>query len=277
MYIWREQAPSDWLRRNLDELQARLGSAIAIIEQPGKARAVVEVSCETRIEAKQLQREFGGRIEKLRADWLQQFARKSRVKPLRVGSRLVVNHSAESKSGGARTIVIPAEAAFGTGDHVTTAMCLRLLERVTRRRNGNWTMLDAGTGSGILAIAGSCFGAKRILAIDNDPLACSVAQRNARANRAGKIEFRTSDVLKQLLDGKFDVITANLFSEILIAALPIWSRHLASDGCLILSGVLRSQEPALTRALRRNGLHAEEIKRRGRWIAILASRPRKRS
>src|SRR2546423_13197808 len=121
MYIWREQAPSDWLRRNLDELQARLGSAIAIIEQPGKARAVVEVSCETRIEAKQLQREFGGRIEKLRADWLQQFARKSRVKPLRVGSRLVVNN-AESKSGGARTIVIPAEAAFGTGDHVTTAM-----------------------------------------------------------------------------------------------------------------------------------------------------------
>src|SRR2546423_2844373 len=276
MYIWREQAPSDWLRRNLDELQARLGSAIAIIEQPGKARAVVEVSCETRIEAKQLQREFGGRIEKLRADWLQQFARKSRVKPLRVGSRLVVNN-AESKSGGARTIVIPAEAAFGDGDHVTTAMCLRLLERVTRRRNGNWTVLDAGTGRCILAIAGSCFGAKRILAIDNDPLACSVAQRNARANRTGKIEFRTSDALKQRFDGKFDVITANLFSEILIATLPIWSRHLASDGCLILSGVLRSQEPALTRALRRNGFHAEEIKRRGKWIAILASRARKRS
>src|SRR2546423_123893 len=189
MYIWREQAPSDWLRRNLDELQARLGSAIAIIEQPGKARAVVEVSCETRIEAKQLQREFGGRIEKLRADWLQQFARKSRAKPLRVGSRLVVSRSAESKLKGTRTIVIPAEAAFGTGDHATTAMSLRMLERITRKRAGDWSMLDAGTGSGILAIAGSCFGAKRIVAIDNDPIASSTAQRNARRNRTRNSEF----------------------------------------------------------------------------------------
>ena len=75
----------------------------------------------------------------------------------------------------------------------------------------------------------------------------------------------------------FDVITANLFSEILIAALPIWARHLARDGCLILSGVLRSQESALVAALRRNGFGARQIKRRGKWIALLASRTRKSS
>jgi ribosomal protein L11 methyltransferase len=277
MYIWRKQATSDWVRTNADELLARLGSAIAIIEQPGKARALVEVSCETRIEAKQLEGEFGGRVEKLRADWLQQFARKSRAKPLRVGSRLVVSRSAESKSKAARTIVIPAETAFGTGDHATTAMSLRMLERITRKRAGDWSLLDAGTGSGILAIAGSCFGANRIVAIDNDPIAVSTAQRNARRNRTPNIEFRIGDVLKQKIGGKFDVITANLFSEILIAALPIWSRRLANDGRLILSGVLRSQERTLVTALDRNGFRAEEIKRRGRWIAILVSRPRKRS
>src|ERR1051325_2436917 len=109
MYIWRKQATSDWVQRNVDELLARLGSAIAIVEQPGKARALVEGSCGRRMEAEQLQREFGGRIEKLRADWLQRFAKRNRVKPLRVGSRLVVSRSAESKSEGTRTIVIPAE------------------------------------------------------------------------------------------------------------------------------------------------------------------------
>ena len=63
-------------------------------------------------------------------------------------------------------------------------------------------MLDAGTGSGILAIAGDYFGAERVLAIDNDPLACATAKRNARANGARNIEFRTGDILKQKLDRK---------------------------------------------------------------------------
>ncbi len=255
---------------------ARFTSDLAVVEQPGKARTLVEVCCGRRIEAKQLQRELGGTIEKLHADWLQQFARKSRANPLRIGSRLVVSRNAQSKSKQLRTIVIPAEAAFGTGEHATTAMSLRLLERITRGRD-DWTMFDAGTGSGILAIAGNCFGARRIVAIDNDPIATSTAERNARVNRVRNIEFRTGDVLKQRLKGKFDVITANLFSEILIAALPIWLPHLANDGCLILSGVLRSQEATVVTALRRNGLRAEEIRRRGKWIALLAVKARERS
>ena len=131
-------------------------------------------------------------------------------------------------------------------------------------------MLDAGTGSGILAIAGSYFGAGRVLAIDNDPLACATAKRNARANGVRNIEFSTGDILKQKLTGKFDIITANLFSEILIEALPIWSRHLAPGGHLILSGILRSQERAVVRALRRHSLCVLEIRRRGKWIALLA-------
>jgi ribosomal protein L11 methyltransferase len=151
-----------------------------------------------------------------------------------------------------------------------------MLERVTRKGRRDWTMLDAGTGSGILAIAGRRLGAKPIVAIDNDPLACFIAQRNARANRVRDIEFRNGDVLNQKLVGKFDVITANLFSEILVAALPIWSRHLTNDGCLILSGVLRSQERTVVAALRRNHFTAREIKRRGKWIALLTVWARKR-
>src|SRR5438067_9261911 len=196
MYIWRKRATADWLRQHDDDLLRRFGSALAIIEQPGKARTLLEISCGIRKEALQLRREFGGTIEKLRADWLQQLAKRSRTNPLRIGSRLIVSQTRVPTAKAARTIVIPAEAAFGTGEHATTAMCLRMLERVAHNRDEGWTMLDAGTGSGILAIAGSYLGAKRIVAIDNDPLACSIAQRNARANRARKIEFRTGDVLK---------------------------------------------------------------------------------
>jgi ribosomal protein L11 methyltransferase len=262
MYLWRKRADPKWLLSREHNLRSRFGSALAIVERPGKTRTLVEVSCRTRQEALELQRELRGSIEKLRADWLRQFAKRSAVKPARLGTQL---------------IAIPAEAAFGTGEHATTAMCLRMLERVARRCDNDWTLLDAGTGSGILAIAGSCLGAERIVAIDNDPVACSIAQRNARANRARRIEFRVGDVLKVKLEGKFDIITANLFSEVLIAALPIWSGHLTSDGCMILSGVLRSQERALVAALRRNHFNPREIRRRGKWVALRAVRSPKRS
>ena len=257
MYIWRKRATTDWLKRHGDDLLGRFGTAVAVIEHLGKLRTLVEISCPTRKQAIELRDKFGGAIEKLREDWLQRFAKKSQLKPVRVGEE---------------TIVIPAEAAFGTGEHATTAMCLRMLERVTRSSHDDWTMLDAGTGSGILAIAGSRLGAKRIVAIENDPLACSIAQRNARANRARNIEFRVADVLKHKLTQKFDVITANLYNELLIAALPIWSRRLTKDGSLILSGILRSQERTVVAALRRNGFTAREIKRRGKWVALLAAR-----
>jgi ribosomal protein L11 methyltransferase len=262
MYIWRKHANAVWLRERNDDLLRRFGSALAIIEQPGKTRTLVEVSCGTRSEALQIRRELGGTIEKLRTDWLEQFAKRNRGKPLSIGSRLIVSRTRARTAKGARTIVIPAEAAFGTGEHATTAMCLRILERITRKRSAGWSMLDAGTGSGILAIAASCFGAKRIIAIENDPLACAVAKRNAVANRVHNIKFRTGDILKEKFSGEFDIITANLYSEILIAALPAWRRSVADDGRLILSGILRS---------------VDESRRRGKWIALLAGRAGKKS
>lgn len=277
MYIWRKRITPDWLEQRSEDLVRRFGSALAIIEQPGKARTLVEVSCGTRNEALKMQREFGGTIEKLRADWLEQLAKRSPTKPLRIGSRLIVSQTRLPTAKARRAIIIPAEAAFGTGEHATTAMCLRVLERITRRRDTGWSMLDAGTGSGILATAGSCLGANRIIAIDNDPLACAVAKRNAAANRVHNIEFHTGDVLTQKSPGKFDIITANLYSEILIAALPVWKRSLAADGHLILSGILRSQEATVVAALGRNVFAVCKTRRRGKWIALLASRAGKKS
>ena len=276
MYIWRKRITPDLLEQRSEDLVRRFGSALATIEQPGKARTLVEVSCGTRTQAQQIQREFGGTIEKLRTDWLEQLGKRNRAKPLRIGSRLIVGRTTVAFRKGARTIVIPAEAAFGTGDHATTAMCLRMLERVSRAWLSGWSMLDAGTGSGILAIAGSRLGATRVIAIDNDPVACATAKRNARANRASQVEFRTGDILKQKFTAKFDLITANLFSQLLIAMVPVWSRHLAADGCLILSGILRSQEGGVVRVLHRRGFTCSETRRRGKWVALLARRTRQK-
>ena len=273
MYIWRKHAGPGWLRDGIEPLTRRFGSALAVVERPGSKRALLEVCCRTKKETKALIREFGGSVKTLRPDWLQHFAKQTLGKPLRIGSRLIILSAPAQRATAARTLIIPAEAAFGTGHHATTAMCLRLLERITRGRAPGWTMLDAGTGSGILAIAGSCFGAGRVLAIENDPIACAIATRNARANGARQIEFSTGDILKQKLTGKFEIITANLFSEILIKALPIWSRHLAPGGHLIFSGILRNRETADVRALRRHRLAILEIRRRGKWIALLAQPP----
>jgi ribosomal protein L11 methyltransferase len=270
MYIWRKRATAEWVRQHNEDLERKFGGALAIIERPGKAQTIVEVSCAARTEALQLQQDFGGTTEKLRADWLKQLSKQIRANPLRIGSRLLVSQIPIRKP--ARTIVIPAEAAFGTGEHATTAMCLRMLERITRKRDAAWSMLDAGTGSGILAIAGSCFGANPIVAIDNDPSACAIASRNAEANCVHNIEFRTGDVLREKFHRRFDIITANLYSEILIAALPVWERSLEKSGYLIFSGILRAQERSVIAALRRNDFAASETRRRGKWIALVATR-----
>lgn len=272
MYIWRKRPGARWLRTRNEELTRRFGNALALVERPGSERVLLEISCRTGQQAQELLREFGGSTEKLRPDWLQHFMKQNRSKPLRIGPRLVITASPARRSGSKLALVIPAEAAFGTGEHATTAMCLRFLERITRGLAPGWSMLDAGTGSGILAIAGSCFGATRVIAVDSDPLACATARRNGDVNGVFNIEFSTGDILKRKLTGKFDIITANLYSEILIEALPHWSRHLAHGGHLILSGILRSQERAVVRALRQNKLTISEIRRRGKWTALVAVR-----
>ena len=269
-YTWRKRAGARWLRLHTDDLTRRFGATLALIERPGSKRVVLEISCRTTKRAQALKAEFGGSVEQLAPDWLRRFARQSLSKPLRIGTRLVILDTPAQRQTSARALVIPAEAAFGTGHHATTAMCLRLLERLSRPHAPGWRMLDAGTGSGILALAGRCFGAGEVLAIDNDPLACATAKRNARTNRLRHVEFSTGDILKQELTGEFEIIAANLFSELLIQALPNWSRHLPATGYLILSGILRSQEKSVVRALRRNRFTVAEVRRRGKWIALLA-------
>lgn len=261
--------------KNEARLSAHTGSGFAVIERPGRKRLQIEASSETRSQAEILAQAFGGKSERLPRDWLDRFCVANAGKPLRIGRRLVI-HSLRGnvmprepgRGSSSHVLGIPAGAAFGTGEHATTAMVLRLLERVTHSLPPGWRMLDAGTGSGILALAAARFGAKSIIALDNDPLAISTARENGRANGIRSVKFVLGDV-KESITGPFDIVTANLYSELLAAMMPQFDKCMTPDGRLILSGVLRRQEARLARSLRRHGFGIQETRRRGKWIAFV--------
>jgi ribosomal protein L11 methyltransferase len=269
MYLWRRTADPRWLSACEGILQTH-GQGLAIIARPGHKRLQLEIACRSQADSRKLVKEFGGKAQKLSRDWLKRFAGQSEAKSLKVGKRLVVTRSGGFKTAGASWkspfLVIPASAAFGTGEHATTAMSLRFLEQVTRGLKRGWSLVDLGTGSGILALAASHFGAGSVIAIDADPLAISTAKANARLNKTDNVDFRVGDVRNFRPSRKIHIVTANLFSELLIEILPKVKRADWS----ILSGVLRAQEQDFIRALRRNRIDIVEVRHRGKWIAVLA-------
>ena len=213
---------------------------------------------------------FGGKIERLRKDWLIAYSRAQRRKPLRIGKRLIIADEQDKRSSVVPRLIIPAGAAFGTGEHVTTAMSLRFLEQISRLLETDWRLIDLGTGSGILALAARVFGARSVTGIDNDPIAISTARENARFNGIREVQFQIADVRKWRPRCEVSAVTANLFSELLIETLQQLKRYLAAPGWVIASGILRSQENAVLRALRQNGLEIRDVRRRGKWIASIA-------
>ncbi len=228
----------------------------------------VEAACQSSKDLRALTKEFGGRIDRLPTNWLERFARKQTARRLKIGKRLIIVRSPGKREAGSfpYSLLIPAGGAFGTGEHATTAMSLRLLEQTTRAWKAGWSMADLGTGTGILALAGKRLGAGRIIAIDDDPIAISTAKKNARSNRIDNVQFRVADVRAWKLPPRTDMVTANLFSELLMEILPA----LTKGRWLILSGVLREQEREFVRALKRNRINTVAVRRRGKWLAILA-------
>jgi ribosomal protein L11 methyltransferase len=267
MYLWRKTVGPCWLSAREERLRARARGALTIITRPGRKHVQIEIACTSRNESRKLVQEFGGRAKKLRRDWLQRFARKEKPKSLRIGKRLVVVRSLTRREAGSfpHRLIVPAGAAFGTGEHATTAMLLRLLEEVTRGREPRF-VVDLGTGSGILALAAKCFGARRVVGIDVDPTAISTAKANAHLNNIGNIDFQLGDVRRWKPAGAIEIVTANLSSELLIQIVP----KLKRSNWLMLSGVLRAQEQEFVCAVRRHKIDIVEVRRRGKWIAVLA-------
>jgi ribosomal protein L11 methyltransferase len=168
--------------------------------------------------------------------WMKRFG------PFRVGRRmLIVPPWKRASEHGRTTIVVQPARAFGTGHHPTTAGALRALESIVGAHAPR-SILDAGTGSGILAIAAALLGKcdSEIIAIDIDPTALENARANARLNGVEK-SIRFSSVPLVSIHRHFDLIVANILSGTLIELAPHLKRIVAPSGRLILGGFLADE------------------------------------
>lgn len=195
------------------------------------------------------------------------------IKPSRVGKSFWVTPPwlTPPRFRRRRVITIEPGMAFGTGTHGTTRACMELLE-VVRDRVGaeKFTVLDVGTGSGILAIASALLGAMKICAIDNDPVALEVAAANLRANGVGK-KVLLSDSPVNSIQQRFTVVVANLTADTIDGLATALQKRVASNGYLILSGLLHRQAPAIARRFAGN-FRALERRRKREWTSLLLRR-----
>ncbi len=159
--------------------------------------------------------------------------------------------------------------AFGTGQHATTRMCLEAMEKIHFPKT--WTMLDVGTGSGILATYGAKLGASRILAIDIDPEALRWAERNIQINDLSEFIDLSNTPLEQV-KGTFSVLTANLILGQILKLFHRFSHLLQPGGWLILSGILEDQVEEVKGALNEYRFREIEILYQEDWACMIAKK-----
>ena len=159
-------------------------------------------------------------------------------------------------------VVIQPSMGFGTGHHATTRLCLAALQRLDI---GGRTIIDVGTGSGVLAIAASLLGASRVVGIDDDPDAVASAQANLELNARADVTVLVADLRSADL-GPADVVMANLTGGLLIAAARTLQDLVARGGRLIVSGLLAGEETSVLTAF--TPWHVEARAQEDEWVCL---------
>jgi ribosomal protein L11 methyltransferase len=192
-------------------------------------------------------------------DWLAEW--KKGYEPIEIGNRLLIAPSWKAEGKSDRILIqIDPGMAFGTGTHETTRGCLELLEKYWR----GGSLLDVGTGTGILAIAAIKLApGSRVVGFDLDPEAVAVAQENAEINNvAAELELEVNK-LSSFHGQEFDLVLANLTADVIVPFAPDF-RQVMKHGILIVSGILREQGDEVRAAL--EGFKVMEEKPDGEWI-----------
>ncbi len=268
---------------HLEEWEARLIMAEVVYTADKQVRRKhwqLSSYSTTRDHADDLRSKFGGGVTEVRpGDW-QPSAEAGAHSRLKIRDVLVVIESADDEVWESvreeypdRIVLsFPPQLAFGTGGHPTTAGCLRFLADIAKSREGtDWNLLDLGCGSGILAVAAAVLGASRVIAVELDPLALKYARLNAERHGVTDIvEFVEGDAIALMVArhfGPFEVVAANLFSDLLLQLFPLLPANLKEEGDVIVSGFLTSQARSVTEQAATAGLTLTEYLRRGRWVA----------
>lgn len=200
-------------------------------------------------------------------DWAENW--KIHYKTEHITDTLIIKPSWEVYTQKEDEIVIELDPgmAFGTGSHETTMMCARALEEYV---DNTKEVFDIGCGSGILSIIAAKLGAKKVLAIDLDPMCVKVTKENVEINKVSDIVKTEVGDLFEVVDGKADIIVANIIAEIIVGMIPNIKHHLNDQGVFIASGIIESKLPIVQKALHENGYTTIEILQINGWVAIIS-------
>jgi ribosomal protein L11 methyltransferase len=206
-------------------------------------------------------------------DWAE--AWKAHYHPIRIGDRLHIRPLWIEADTALHDIVISLDPgmAFGTGTHPSTQLCLQALEDLMLP---GARVLDLGTGSGILAIAGAKLGASSVLALDIDPIAVEVAAKNVEQNDlADRVTVQEGSLESVVTSSRrFDLVVVNILAKIIIQ---MCDQHLGDvvrpGGHAIFSGIIQDQADEVETALRRTGLEPYARRKESDWILIESKRP----
>lgn len=275
MYVWTKLSSE----KQANAWEARLNGndrvTLVITSVPGKRSIRLDAYCEQQKDADGICAQYGGSVHEVKE---QNWAAMSDepMPPIKVREAIVVVSArtpkeiakARTEFDGRQVIAVPADMAFGTGHHATTATVLRMLVDAAEELKGKrWTMADLGCGSGILAIAADKLGAAKVWGCDFDAKAVEISKVNALRNDAPTIRFTQTDVLKWEPKEEYDVVIANIFFDILHAGFPQIVRSVKVGGVLMVSGILNTQADQCLAAAEACGVTWDRIVKKGKWVS----------
>lgn len=206
-------------------------------------------------------------------DWANNW--KQYFKPFKIGEKLLIKPSWEQyNDNDDRTILeIDPASSFGTGQHNTTKLCLEFLEKTVKF---NDRIIDLGCGSGILSIGGILLGAKEATAIDIEENAVKTAKENAAKNNISEKIYNvycgdiiSNEGLRQEIGGQYDIITANIVADVLIAMSSLFRKFLKPNSILIISGIIVERKSEVINAVIAAGFDLIEEAESDCWVAAI--------
>ncbi|WP_066894899.1 50S ribosomal protein L11 methyltransferase [Clostridium nigeriense] len=268
----REQGPLTWDFADINVLEHKGKVAVvkAYFSEEDNIDEVLKYVNEKMEEIKELGIDTGDyevESEKMyEEDWANNW--KKYYKPTKVGERIVVKPIWEEYEAKEDELVLELDPgmAFGTGTHETTRMCIQALDKYVKAES---TVFDVGCGSGILAIAAAKLGAKRAVGVDLDPVAVESARENVGFNNLNNIEILYGNLV-EVIDGKADIVVANIIAEVICILTEDVKRVLKEDGYFITSGIIHDRVDMVTKKLEETGFEVVEINKDGEWNCIVA-------
>ena len=270
--LGREQGPLTWDFADINVLEHKGKVAVvkAYFAEEDNIEEILGYVNEKLVELKEMGIDLGeAKVEHEKMyeeDWANTW--KQYYKPSKVGEKIVVKPIWEEyeEKEGELVVNLDPGMAFGTGTRETTRMCIQALEKYVKEES---TVFDVGCGSGILAIAAAKLGAKLAVGVDLDPVAVESSIENVGYNNLNNIEILHGNLV-EVIDGKADIVVANILAEIICILTDDVKRVMKDGGVFITSGIIHDRVDMVCEKLEATGFEVIEKNRDGEWNCIVA-------